>query len=293
VLEVWVGDERFDFDDEEVVTIGRAESCRVRIDDHRISRRHLEVRCEDGYWRLVDLASANGTFASGRRIQDIELRQALNVALADPDSGIVVQLCPQGPTETLRVMPPEGSAYAMRIGRARDNDVVLEDTLASRYHAELIPRGARAEIRDCGSANGTRVNGEAVDRAEVILGDLVEIGDTTLRVTEASNRLILEVVAQGATQHGNETDRTPTPSPTAAPTEPVPTVTDRERELLALVAGGASDKQIAAAMFISVTTVRSHLDRIQLKTGRRKRADLTRLAFELGVQPESVAARPG
>jgi pSer/pThr/pTyr-binding forkhead associated (FHA) protein/DNA-binding CsgD family transcriptional regulator len=292
VLEVWVGDERFDFDDDEVVTIGRAESCRVRIDDHRISRRHLEARCEDGYWRLVDLGSANGTFASGRRIQDVELRQALDVALADPDSGIHVQLSPQGSTDTIQVDPPEGSAYAIRIGRARDNDVVLDDTLASRYHAELIPRGARAEIRDCGSANGTRVNGAPVDRAEVAPGDLVEIGDTTLRVIQASNRLILEVVAQGATQHGNQTGRSNTPTSTT-PTEALPSVTERERELLALVAGGASDKEIAGALFISVTTVRSHLDRIQQKTGRRKRADLTRLAFELGIQPQSAASYTG
>ena len=70
-------------------------------------------------------------------------------------------------------------------------------------------------------------------------------------------------------------------------------MTERERELLALVAGGASDKEIAAALFIGVTTVRSHLDRIQQKTGRRKRADLTRLAFELGIEPRAAAAAAG
>lgn|GEM_PF-1463315 len=292
MLEVWVGETRFDFDDDEVITIGRAEGCSVRIDDHRISRRHLEARCEDGYWRLTDLGSANGTFASGRRIKEVEVRQALEVALADPDSGITLHLCPQGPTETLRVDAPQGSAYAIRIGRASDNDVVLEGTLASRYHAELIPRGTRAEIRDCGSANGTRVNGAQVDRAEVSPGDLVEIGDTTLRVTQGSNRLILEVVAQGATLHANQNDRATTPTPVNT-AEAVPAVTERERQLLALVAGGASDKEIATALFIGITTVRSHLDRIQQKTGRRKRADLTRLAFELGVQPQSADSFTG
>jgi DNA-binding NarL/FixJ family response regulator len=60
-------------------------------------------------------------------------------------------------------------------------------------------------------------------------------------------------------------------------------LTDRERQILALVASGERDAEIAAELFISVATVRSHLDRIRDKTGRRRRADLTRLALEDGV----------
>lgn len=293
MLEVWVGAERFEFSDDEVVTIGRADSCSVPIEDHRISRRHVEARCEHGYWRLSDLGSANGTFAAGRRIQVIDVRQPVEVSLADPDAGIVLKLCPQGSTETIRVDGPQGSAYALRIGRARDNDIVLEDTRSSRYHAELIPRGDLAEICDRGSANGTRVNGKLVDREQVGPGDLVEIGDTTLRVVAAMNRLILEVVAQGVTQHGNDGDRSNTPTTPAVPASDQPHVTPRECEVLSLVAGGASDKEIAATLFIGVTSVRSHLDRIQQKTGRRRRADLTRLAYELGVDPRSATASSG
>jgi len=54
----------------------------------------------------------------------------------------------------------------------------------------------------------------------------------------------------------------------------------RERELITLVAQGATDLQIAERLFISVRTVRSHLDRIRDKTGCRRRADLTRLALQ-------------
>jgi DNA-binding CsgD family transcriptional regulator len=53
----------------------------------------------------------------------------------------------------------------------------------------------------------------------------------------------------------------------------------RERELVTLVAQGRTDAQIAAQLYISVRTVRSHLDRIRDKTGCRRRADLTRLAL--------------
>ncbi|HWN62272.1 MAG TPA: helix-turn-helix transcriptional regulator, partial [Streptosporangiaceae bacterium] len=53
----------------------------------------------------------------------------------------------------------------------------------------------------------------------------------------------------------------------------------RERELVTLVAQGCTDAQIAGQLYISIRTVRSHLDRIRDKTGCRRRADLTRLAL--------------
>ena len=53
----------------------------------------------------------------------------------------------------------------------------------------------------------------------------------------------------------------------------------RERELVTLVAQGRTDADIAARLYISIRTVRSHLDRIRDKTGCRRRADLTRLAL--------------
>ena len=59
-----------------------------------------------------------------------------------------------------------------------------------------------------------------------------------------------------------------------------PCLTDREREVLALLATGETDQEIARMLCISVRTVRSHLDRIRAKTGCRRRAELTRLAIE-------------
>jgi non-specific serine/threonine protein kinase len=60
-------------------------------------------------------------------------------------------------------------------------------------------------------------------------------------------------------------------------------LSQRERELVTLVAQGRTDTQIAAELYISVSTVRSHLDRIRDKTGYRRRADLTRLALTAGL----------
>ncbi len=60
-------------------------------------------------------------------------------------------------------------------------------------------------------------------------------------------------------------------------------LSSRERELVALVARGHTDAQIAEQLMICVRTVRTHLDRIRDKSGCRRRADLTRLALQEGI----------
>ncbi|MBX6387800.1 MAG: ATP-binding cassette domain-containing protein [Frankia sp.] len=52
----------------------------------------------------------------------------------------------------------------MTIGRARDNDIVVSDLLASRHHAQLAVRGNNVDLVDLGSANGTFLNGNRVAR---------------------------------------------------------------------------------------------------------------------------------
>ena len=70
------------------------------------------------------------------------------------------------------------------------------------------------------------------------------------------------------------------PGPAAAAAPGPGALSARERELVTLVAQGRTDAQIAAQLYISIRTVRSHLDRIRDKTGCRRRADLTRLALQ-------------
>jgi len=62
-------------------------------------------------------------------------------------------------------------------------------------------------------------------------------------------------------------------------------LSDREREVLALVAAGERDQDIAELLFISIGTVRSHLDHIRTKTGHRRRAELTRFAVDHDLVP--------
>jgi predicted ATPase/DNA-binding CsgD family transcriptional regulator len=74
----------------------------------------------------------------------------------------------------------------------------------------------------------------------------------------------------------------PGPAPAVA-RHGLPQLSAREQELVILVAQGQTDAQIAEQLYISVSTVRSHLDRIRDKTSCRRRADLTRFALQAGL----------
>jgi RNA polymerase sigma factor (sigma-70 family) len=65
-------------------------------------------------------------------------------------------------------------------------------------------------------------------------------------------------------------------------------LTDREREVLALVAAGMSNDEIAEQLVISPATSRTHVSRILTKLGARDRAQLVVLAYESGlVSPQN------
>ncbi len=70
------------------------------------------------------------------------------------------------------------------IGRKPDNDVVLKDHSASRYHCTLEPVEGGWLITDLGAHNGTFVNGVRVTSRIVTPDDEIRIGTTVLRVAE-------------------------------------------------------------------------------------------------------------
>jgi pSer/pThr/pTyr-binding forkhead associated (FHA) protein/Zn-dependent protease with chaperone function len=64
-----------------------------------------------------------------------------------------------------------------RIGRNRDNDIVVSNDRVSRYHAEILREGDNLSIVDLGSRNGVRLNGWRISTpAELKPGDIIRIG---------------------------------------------------------------------------------------------------------------------
>ena len=79
---------------------------------------------------------------------------------------------------------------------------------------------------------------------------------------------------------GEFVDRSDRP---VAPSPDLDVLTDREREVLALVGRGLSNEEIAAELIISVATARTHVSRAMTKLHARDRAQLVVVAYESGL----------
>jgi len=71
-------------------------------------------------------------------------------------------------------------------------------------------------------------------------------------------------------------------APARAPRE-LDSLTEREREVLALVARGLSNAELAEALHVSVPTAKTHVSRVLTKLGARDRTQLVVIAYESGV----------
>jgi dipeptidyl aminopeptidase/acylaminoacyl peptidase len=69
------------------------------------------------------------------------------------------------------------------LGRAPDNDIVVGDPATSGHHGRIELRGVNFWLSDLGSTNGTLVNGEPVIERQLSDGDLIAIGQNSIRFT--------------------------------------------------------------------------------------------------------------
>lgn len=66
------------------------------------------------------------------------------------------------------------------VGRASDNDVIVDDPSVSRHHCQLKLQHGAYGLFDLGSVNGSLVNGQPVSEIALGPGDVIRIGDTEI-----------------------------------------------------------------------------------------------------------------
>jgi hypothetical protein len=113
----------------------------------------------------VDTGAGTAVFAAPR----------LNV----PRATLAVRT-PGQPMTRLAVRPG-----TIRLGRARDNDVILADDRVSRHHGQIGVRLGMLVYTDLGSTNGSYLNGSAVTEIALGPGDVLQLGRSTVTIESA------------------------------------------------------------------------------------------------------------
>lgn len=162
-----------------VVRIGRAAGANVVVPESRVSRRHLTVSY-DGGWVARDDDSSGGTWRDGVQVTEVPVGDGVELTLGGP-SGPAVALA-------AAVVAADGTApprppSVIRVGRAPDNDIVIDDLLTALHHARLTPNAAGWYLEDLDKHHQTFVRGADVETAQLAEGDIVTFGKVRFVVT--------------------------------------------------------------------------------------------------------------
>ena len=166
------------------VTIGRAADNALTIADAGVSNHHARIDAGPQGHYVTDLGSRNGIYVNGEHVQGASRWLASGDTLVVGGSslrylagegtrlGHQQQQQPAGPAQPIAA--PAGGR--LTIGRDPSNDLALDDVNVSRFHAELVAVPGGYELRDLGSRNGTRVDGQLVSLAPLRIGSEIGIG---------------------------------------------------------------------------------------------------------------------
>jgi len=114
---------------------------------------------------------------------EVELDEEVHISPEEVEAGRGVLVVKRGPNA--------GSKFFLdsdvtQIGRHPDSDIFLDDITVSRRHAEIRRDASGFSLHDVGSLNGTYVNRERVEGAELRSGDEIQIGKFKLVVLTGS-----------------------------------------------------------------------------------------------------------
>jgi len=125
-------------------------------------------------------AKAQGYSFAGPLAISLEADESITTGTVRVNSGTV-----EGRVSWQAVIDVDGRRHSLTrartiIGRGSDADITIADAGSSRKHVEILWDGERAMMRDLGSTNGTKVNGQKLREAALPTDTTITIGRTDL-----------------------------------------------------------------------------------------------------------------
>ncbi len=187
-----------------------------------MSRRHAQIGFDPSAgWTLTDTESMNGLYVNGARVPLVRLHPSMVVAFGPSTQAPTMSVldgvsptstspapvrssprpsAPQRPSQVaatptaplpraIGATPPMG--HSASIGRAADNEIVVDDLLVSRYHARVTPAPGGFWVEDLSSLNGTYVNGSPISSTLLRPGDRLTLGHAEFSIDDGGGGLRL------------------------------------------------------------------------------------------------------
>jgi DNA-binding NarL/FixJ family response regulator len=187
-------------------------------------------------------------------------------------------------------------------GEAEDGRAALQ--LVRRERPDVVLRDIRMPVMDGIDAlraivadpnlNGTRVIMLTTFELDEYVFESLRIGASGFLIKDSEPEELLHairVVARGESLLSPTVTRrviselAAQPSQRPAPHPGIRSLTDREREVMTLVAEGLTNDEIAERLVISPATARTHVSRAMVKLNARDRAQLVVFAYQSGLGP--------
>jgi pSer/pThr/pTyr-binding forkhead associated (FHA) protein len=214
VVQVGTSDQEYELN-KASITLGRDMTNDVILGDARVSRNHARLECSQSGCTVIDLGSSNGTRLNGNRIEkailsagdtisignttlryeEVSISDDLEMTMIDTqfdlDLAIDQESLPVSVNDTgvprLVIFTgdrtwevPLENVDSLTLGRAEDNQVVIESSKVSRHHAHLLRKGSILILRDLGSTNGIWLHDRQVDEAILQNNVALRLGNATL-----------------------------------------------------------------------------------------------------------------
>jgi len=210
-----LGGKKFKFYEDNVLA-GRSDDADLNVVDDLVSFEHCRFTVKADGLYLTDLGSSNGTYINGARHDSgfISIGDRISFGEDGPEAIVTFvesahkassrkkdQPAKAG-SQGLRITVDNGQSYdfgAGRISIGRDDscDITLDHSMVSRNHAEINFSKGRIKLTDLDSTNGTFLNGNQIQSADVNEGDTLVVGkdgpNLTFRLQQKQSRSKISV----------------------------------------------------------------------------------------------------